>query len=414
MKAEIISIGDELLIGQVVNTNASWMAEQLNLAGIQVVRITTISDQEQDILTALEDASARAKVILLTGGLGPTRDDITKHSLCTWFGTRLVFHKPSFENAERIFRERGKKITAINRAQAEIPENCTPIQNDNGTAPGMWFERDGTTYVSLPGVPYEMKAMVRNHILPALAKRKNGHYIVYKMILTQGVGESFLSELISEWELALPENIKLAYLPQPGIVRLRLTATGPDREELGRQLRQKTDELLGLIPDLVFGFGEETLEENVGKLLKKKACSLSTAESCTGGYIAHLITSIAGSSEYFTGSVVAYDNAIKTGVLGVNEDTITSHGAVSEQTVVEMAEGIRKKFGTDYSIAVSGVAGPGGGSDQKPVGTTWIAIAGPQQNFVRKYLFGNNRERNIRVAAVTALNQLRLMIEKED
>jgi nicotinamide-nucleotide amidase len=231
------------------------------------------------------------------------------------------------------------------------------------------------------------------------------------MILTQGVGESALSEMIQDWELSLPENVKLAYLPQPGIVRLRLTATGPERDKLEEQLKSQSEKLVHLIPKLIFGFGEESLEENLGKLLKKHGKTLSTAESCTGGYIAHLITSIAGSSEYFTGSVVAYDNTIKTSLLGVQEDTIIQHGAVSEETVSEMAEGVKEKFRTDYSIAVSGVAGPGGGSDLKPVGTIWIAISGPEQHFTKKYLFGNHRQRNIRVAALTALNQLRLMIE---
>jgi nicotinamide-nucleotide amidase len=413
MKAEIISIGDELLIGQVVNSNASWMAEQLNLAGIPVVRITTISDEEKEILSALSEASSRADVILMTGGLGPTRDDITKHTLCKYFDTKLVFHQASYDNVEKLFLKRFRKITAVNRAQAEIPENCTPILNEHGTAPGMWFEQNSAVYVSMPGVPYEMQAMMKTYVLPELAKRENGQFIAYKMILTQGLGESALAEIIQDWELSLPENVKLAYLPQPGIVRLRLTAIGPDRDELQQQLESESQKLVELIPRLVFGFGDETLEENVGKLLKKYHLKLSTAESCTGGYIAHLITSIAGSSAYFTGTVVAYDNTIKTGILGVQEETIIRHGAVSEETVSEMAEGVKMKFGTDYSIAISGVAGPGGGSDLKPVGTTWIAISGPEQIFTKKYLLGNHRQRNIRVAALIALNQLRLMIEHD-
>lgn len=416
MKAEIISIGDELLIGQVVNTNATWMAEQLNLSGIGVVRITTISDQREDILSALEEAKRRADVILLTGGLGPTRDDITKSTLCEYFGTGLVFHQPSYDNIIRLFGHRGIKITGVNRAQAEIPESCTPLINENGTAPGMWFESGKSIYVSLPGVPYEMKSLMSGHVLPELSKRKNGRFVVYRVVLTQGVGESQLAEKISSWEDGLPEHVKLAYLPQPGIVRLRITATGPGRDALTSLVDQKVQELKELIPELIFGYGTDSLEEVVGKLLRDSHGSLSTAESCTGGYIAHLITSIAGSSDYFKGSVVAYDNSIKTGVLGVKELTLADHGAVSEPTVLEMAEGVRKKFDTRYAISVSGIAGPGGGTEYKVVGTTWIAVAGPKRLFTRKYIFGNNRQRNIRLAAVTALNQLRLMIlqDQED
>lgn len=410
MKTEIISIGDELLIGQVINTNASWIAEQLNLAGIEVIRITTIADKKEEILKALKEASDRAEVVLLTGGLGPTRDDITKNTLCEYFGSRLVFHKPSFKYVERLFSERGLPVKDINRKQAEVPHNCVPIVNENGTAPGMWFEKDNTTFVSMPGVPYEMKAMITSYVLPELLKKLNGLQVIHKKVLTQGVGESFLSELIRDWENSLPEYMKLAYLPQPGIVRLRLSGSGHDKIKLSIEMDNKIKVLQDLIPDLIFGFGEKTLEEVVGGLLKKDGMTLSTAESCTGGYIAHLITCIAGSSAYFKGSVIAYSNQIKTNIVGVKEDTLITHGAVSEQTVTEMALGVKKRFKTDFAIAVSGIAGPEGGTAQKPVGTTWIAVAGPDVLIVEKYLFGKNRQRNIRVAAVTALNKLRLMI----
>lgn len=410
MKTEIISIGDELLIGQVINTNASWIAEQLNLAGIEVVRITTIADKKEEILKTLKEASDRAEVVLLTGGLGPTRDDITKNTLCEYFGSRLVFHKPSFKYVEKLFSERGLPVRDINRKQAEVPHNCVPIVNENGTAPGMWFEKDNTTFVSMPGVPYEMKAMITSYVLPELLKKLNGLQVIHKKVLTQGVGESFLSELIRDWENSLPEHMKLAYLPQPGIVRLRLSGSGHDKTKLSIEMDDKIKVLQELIPDLIFGFGEKTLEEVVGGLLKKDGMTLSTAESCTGGYIAHLITSIAGSSAYFKGSVIAYSNQIKTNIVGVKEDTLVAHGAVSEQTVTEMALGVKKRFKTDFAIAVSGIAGPEGGTAQKPVGTTWIAVAGPDVLIVEKYLFGKNRQRNIRVAAVTALNKLRLMM----
>ncbi len=413
MKTEIITIGDELLIGQVVNTNASWIAEQLSLAGIDIVRVTTIADRREDILSSLKEASARADLILLTGGLGPTRDDITKHTLCEYFGSKLIFHEPSYEYVKKLFYSRGFPVREVNRRQAEVPDNCTPIINENGTAPGMWFEKDGKIYVSMPGVPFEMKPMVLNHVLPQLAGKKDGLQVIHKKLLTQGLGESFLSELIAEWEDALPPNMKLAYLPQPGMVRLRLTGSGTDARKLEKEMDARISSLAELIPDYVFGTGEVTLEEVTGRLLLERGMTLSTAESCTGGYIAHLVTSIPGSSGYFMGSVVAYSNQIKTGILGVKEQTLAEHGAVSEQTVKQMAEGVQKKFKTDYAIAVSGVAGPEGGSAEKPVGTTWIAIAGPGGVSAKRYSFGNDRLRNIRVASLTALNSLRLMILKE-
>ena len=412
MKAEIISIRDELLVGQVVNTNASWMAEQLNLTGIEVTRIVAIPDMKKDILQALSEASARADVVLLTGGLGPTRDDITKNTLCEYFGSSLIFHEPSLKNVEKLFHSRGLLVSDINRKQAEIPDNCNPITNNNGTAPGMWFEKEDVIYVSMPGVPYEMKAMITNYVLPKLSKRLNGLHIVHKTVLTQGVGESFLSEMIRNWEDRLPDYMKLAYLPQPGIVRLRLTGTGVDISSLKKEIDLHIEELVTIIPDLVFGYGEETLEEVVGEILKKENATLATAESCTGGYIAHLITSIPGSSAYFRGSVIAYSNQVKTASLGVKEETLIAHGAVSKHTVIQMAEGIRNKYDTDYAISVSGIAGPDGGTTEKAVGTTWISVAGPEKTIAKKFMFGKNRQRNIRLAAVTGLNMLRLMMIK--
>jgi nicotinamide-nucleotide amidase len=413
MRAEIISIGDELLIGQVVNTNASWMAGQLSMAGIAVARITTIADTHEEIIYALDEASARSEIILITGGLGPTRDDITKDALCKYFGARLVVHESTLQDIEKRFASRGWEINDINRRQAEVPDSCTPIPNGHGTAPGMWFEKEGRIYVSMPGVPYEMKAMLSNHILPELSKKINGKQVVHKIVMTQGMGESSLAELIKGWENRLPAHMKLAYLPQPGIVRLRLNGSGPDRKKLNLEMDQKMLELDAILQDLIFAREDTTLEKVVGQLLLEKNVRLSTAESCTGGYIAHLITSIPGSSAYFTGSVVAYSNSIKTGILGVQEECLIKHGAVSEQTVIQMANGVKQKFGTEYAIAVSGVAGPDGGTDEKPVGTIWIAVAGPETTTANKYLFGNNRERNIRLAAVTALNKLRHMIIKD-
>jgi len=406
MKAEIITIGDELLIGQVIDTNSAWIAEQLNLIGIRVVQITSISDHNGHIIKALEEASNRAEIILMTGGLGPTKDDITKDALCEYFNTKLAFNQDAYKNIERIFKLRGFRITPLNRAQAEIPENCTMLLNANGTAPGMWFEKDGKIYVSMPGVPFEMKSLMADHILPRL-QPLSLLSIIHRTILTQGVGESFLAAKIEAWETNLPVNIKLAYLPQPGIVRLRLSASGYDRHSLEKQVDESVKELYQLIPEYIFGEGDDTLEEIAGKLLKSHGYTLATAESCTGGYIAHLITGIAGSSAYFKGSVVAYSNEIKENILGVKPETLEKYGAVSEQTVQEMAEGIIEKFRVDCAIAVSGIAGPDGGNEEKPVGTTWICVQTPSGSITKKFTFGEHRGRNIRRAALAALDLLR-------
>ncbi len=408
MKAEIITIGDELLIGQVVDTNSAWLAEQLTMIGIQVRQITSISDSREHILTTLEEAAQRAGIILLTGGLGPTKDDITKHTLCEYFDTELFFHEESFKNVERLFRQRGFEVTELNRKQAEIPAAAEPLPNPNGTAPGMWFEKDRKIFVSMPGVPFEMKPMVTNHVLHRLAKRFNSKYIVHKTILTQGVGESFLAKTIEDWEDNLPENIKLAYLPQPGIVRLRLTAMGDDKEKLQKELDNQDEKLRRIIPDLIFGYGNDTMETVLADLIHRKQKTLTTAESCTGGYIAHLITSVPGSSEYYPGSVVSYSNEVKIAELGVKKEDLEKYGAVSEAVVRQMAEGVRRKFNTDYALAVSGIAGPDGGTDEKPVGTTWIALATPDKVQAQKLLFGEHRGRNIRKSALAALNMLRI------
>lgn len=406
MRAEIITIGDELLIGQVIDTNSAWMAEQLNLIGIKVAQITSISDNREHILTTLKEASTRADIILTTGGLGPTRDDITKYTLCEFFNTRLVFNQESFENIERIFRQRGYNMTLLNRAQAEIPENCTPLLNVNGTAPGMWFEYEAKIFVSMPGVPFEMKSLMEEHILPRL-QAMSSSTIVHRTILTQGVGESFLAAKIEAWETGLPPFIKLAYLPQPGIVRLRLTGSGPDKAKLESEINASIDALYELISEHIFGEGDDTLELIVGKLLKLHGYTLATAESCTGGYISHLITSIPGSSVYFKGSVVAYSNEVKENLLGVSPKTIEKYGAVSEETVFEMAAGIIRHLKVNCAISISGIAGPDGGTPEKPVGTIWICVLTPKGAETRKFTFGEHRGRNIRRAALAALDMLR-------
>lgn len=414
MKAEIISIGDELLIGQVINTNASWLAERLNSIGISVQQISVVSDNRQHIINSLNEAKGRADIIITTGGIGPTNDDITKTTFCEYFNTKLVFNEEAYKDIETLFKNRGVEVTELNRKQAEIPEKCKPLKNKNGTAPGMWFEEEGKIYISLPGVPFEMKAITSEYILPRLAEL-SGKTIYHKTILTQGMGESFLSEKIKDWEARLPEHIKLAYLPSPGIVRLRLTAAGSQQSAEG--IRQEVDKLIEelneIIPDLIYGYDDDTLEAIIGKILTKKRSYLATAESCTGGYIAHRITSVPGSSKYFLGSVVAYANDIKEGILKVRNVNFKKNGAVSEEVVKAMAEGIKGLFASSYAIATSGIAGPDGGTAEKPVGTTWIAIATPEKTIAQKFMLGDNRERNIVRASLTALNMLRkVLIEK--
>ncbi len=405
MTAEIITIGDELLIGQVIDTNSAWIAERLNSIGIKVHQITSISDNREHILKTLHEASSRARLILITGGLGPTKDDITKQTLCEFFSSHLVLNPVALKNVESLFRKRGMKVTELNRQQAMVPECCNVIPNENGTAPGMRFEKDGCIYISMPGVPFEMKAIIENYVIPELFKTSET-FILHRTILTQGIGESHLSAKIENWETSLPSQIKLAYLPQPGIVRLRLSASGNNEEQLKTLLKKAEQELLLLIPEYVFGFDTDTLEEVAGKILDNRGLTLATAESCTGGTIASLITSIAGSSGYFKGSIVAYSNQIKEKILSVPAPMLEQYGAVSMQVVETMAQNARILFQCDYSIAVSGIAGPSGGSVEKPLGTTWIAIATPDKIISQKFMFGDHRGRNIRKASLAALHML--------
>jgi nicotinamide-nucleotide amidase len=407
MKAEIVTIGDELLIGQVIDTNSAWIAEQLNLIGISVVQITSIPDSHSHILTTLAEAAKRADVIIMTGGLGPTKDDVTKLALCDYFKAHLVFDQPSYDNIERLFKNRGFVMTDVNRKQAEVLSCCDTLLNENGTAPGMWIRQDGKIYVSMPGVPFEMKSLMLNHVLPRL-KPLSKTTIIHRTILTHGVGESFLASKIENWESSLPSHIKLAYLPQIGMVRLRLSASGTSRDILSHELDELIVELYQLIPEHIFGEAEDNLETVVAKYLKEQNLTLATAESCTGGYLAHLITSVAGSSAYFNGSVISYSNEVKTNVLGVKPKTIETHGAVSRETVIEMAEGLKKVIKSDFTISISGIAGPDGGTDDKPVGTVWIAISTPYKGtLARKFQFGKIREHNIRRSALAALDMLR-------
>ncbi len=410
MNAEIISIGDELLIGQVVNTNASWMAAELNSAGINVLRISVVPDDAGQIKAAINEAATRAGIILLTGGLGPTKDDITKKVLIDFFGSKPIFHEPTFNHIKNLFAARNYPLSEANRQQAEIPDNCIPLPNRLGTAVGMWFEKNDKVFVSMPGVPFEMKALMKEQVVPRLKKKFKTTFIVHKTIMTSGIGESLLAERIKEWEDNLPPAIKLAYLPQPGIVRLRLSASSRNKEKTEAQIEHQCEQLKNYVPKAIFGYDDISMEESLGNLLKEKNLTISTAESCTGGYIAHLLTSIAGSSEYFKGSIVSYSNSIKIEQLGVAASDIDKHGAVSRQVAEQMASGAKKRLKTDYAISTSGIAGPGGGSEEKPVGTVWIGIAGPNGVKAKLFHFGEHRGRNIRRSALMALNILRLEI----
>lgn len=412
MKVEIITIGDEILIGQIVDTNSAWMAQKLNAIGANVSRIVTITDTLDDIKSALADAEKRADVVLITGGLGPTKDDVTKIALAEHYNCGFTLHEPIVEHIKKLFATFGKEITELNRQQANLPSACEPLQNDNGTAPGMWFDSDDTIVVSMPGVPYEMKGIMSEHVLPRLKKQFNLPPIVHRTVLTTGMGESWLSERIEDWESELPENVKLAYLPSPGRVRLRLSASGDEKDRLRKQIDDQVDKLLELIPELVYGYDNDTLEEVVGRLLLEKDASVGTAESCTGGNIAHRITSVPGSSKYFLGSVVSYANDVKINQLGVKDSDLAVHGAVSEPVIRQMAEGLRNLLKVDYAVATSGIAGPDGGTEEKPVGTVWISVATPKVTVSKKFQFGVNRARNIHVSSTAALNMLRKQLTR--
>lgn len=411
-RAEIITIGDEILFGQIIDTNTQWIGTQLTDIGIRPVRKTSVGDNKQDILDAFAQASKRVDIVIVTGGLGPTRDDITKHTFCEYFGTELEINQDALALITEFFAKRGRTMTELNIQQAALPKNCTYIPNLWGTAPGMWFEKDNVIYVSMPGVPYEMKSLMEFEILPRLKSRFSTQIIQHKSIRTIGIGESFLAERISAWEDALPAHIKLAYLPHFGQVRLRLTGTGIDQALLEKELNEQVGLVLPLIEEHVFGYDSDELETVIGELLVAQNATLGTAESCTGGYVANQITGIPGSSRYFQGSVVSYSNEVKMNVLGVSRDTLEAYGAVSEQTAREMAEGARKVLNTTFAISTTGIAGPDGGSAEKPVGTVWIACATPDETFTQLLTLRNNRKINIELTSSYALNLLRKTILK--
>ena len=408
--AEIIAIGDELLYGQIMDTNSHWISQELDTVGVRVVRKTTVGDNRTDILAAFEEASKRANLILITGGLGPTQDDLTKPLLAEFFGCNIVEVPEAVAAVSSYFLRRGREMTPLNILQGHLPTCCTYVPNEVGTAPGMWFEQKGCYWMSMPGVPHEMKKLVKDFVLPKLSQVFDLPVIYHKLIKTAGIGESWLADLINEWENALPSHIRLAYLPSLGHVKLRLTAFGEDKKVLAAEVDQQIQKILPTINNYVYGYNEETLETAVGKLLKNEGKTLALAESCSGGYISHLITAVPGSSQYFQGTVVPYHNALKEQLLGVSSATLAQHGAVSEATVREMALGVKKLFGVDFGLASSGIAGPDGGSPDKPVGTVWIACAGP--NFVEAKLLQLTQDRliNIQLTGVAVLNLLRICI----
>jgi len=419
MKAEILTIGDEILIGQITNTNSVWIAQQLNLIGVQVSQMSTVGDDVNAINHALLLAFTRAEIVLITGGLGPTKDDITKKVFADFFGVPLVEDKIVLADVTDYFAKRGRELNPINRAQAMVPEGCRIIKNHNGTAPGMWMQKDGVHFISMPGVPYEMQGMMTEYILPAFKKEFHLPVIYHKTVLTQGIGESAIAEIVNDWEDALVnKNIRLAYLPQPGMVKLRLSTIGRDASELRDNVEKEIDQLIQLLEKYIFGYetyGEDppSLQKIVSDILREKKKTLSLAESCTGGYLSSLFAAVPGASEILKGSIVPYSNEAKQKLVNVDATVFKEHGAVSSECVKQLASKVREKFGSDYAISISGIAGPTGGTDEKPVGTVWIAVASADKVLPLKFQFGDNRHRNIVSAAHAATNMLRKLILKE-
>ncbi|SFN85210.1 competence/damage-inducible protein cinA [Algoriphagus ornithinivorans] len=412
VKAEIIAIGDELLYGQIMDTNSHWISQQLDLKGVKVVRKTTVGDNREDILKAFSEAEKRADLVLITGGLGPTQDDLTKPLLAEYFNCPVIEVPDAVKAITEFFKRRGREMTPLNVLQGHLPSCCEYVPNPVGTAPGMWFDQNETYWMSMPGVPHEMKRLMNDFVLPKLPSLFELPVIYHKVIKTAGIGESWLADLIADWENALPEHIRLAYLPSLGHVKLRLTGFDKDLSQIQKEVENQIQLVLPKIEKYVYGFNEETLETAIGKLLKKAGKTLALAESCSGGYISHLVTSIPGCSDYFQGSLVPYHNQYKRDILGVKEDTLANFGAVSEETVHEMAKGIRSLFHADFGLASSGIAGPDGGTDEKPVGTVWIACAGDGFSEAKKLQLTQDRLLNIQLTGVAVLNLLRVCISQ--
>ncbi len=408
----LVSIGDELLLGQVVNTNAVWLSQKLFASGFEVQKISVISDKRPEIVDVLDYSVSRYDVVIMTGGLGPTNDDLTKQTLSEYFGKKLVLNREALDMIKSVVEKKGTRMNALNEAQAMLPEGAGLIKNPNGTAWGMIFEKNGTVVISLPGVPSEMKPMFEKEVLPYLKKNFKTLEFVYKTVHIKDIPESELAILLEAWEKQLPAHIKLAYLPQAGLVRLRLSASGPDRAVLVTEIENEIKKLSEIVGSHIAAYDDKPVEQEIGEMLKKYHWTVASAESCTGGYIAHLITSVPGASEYYKGSVVSYANETKTDILGVHPEDIEQYGAVSQPVVEQMAQGVKALIGTDFSVAVSGIAGPTGGTPEKPVGTTWIAVASPHGVVSKKFVFGADRGKNIKQTALQALNMLREAINK--
>ncbi len=410
MKTEIISIGDEILIGQTVNTNATWMGQELAKIGIKNNRTSTISDSYEDIIESLKLAESRSDLVLITGGLGPTKDDITKRVLCDYFDTELELNKEVLEEIKTFFAFRNKPFLKSNEMQAMLPKSCTVLPNKMGTASGMWFERNGKVFVSMPGVPYEMKHLMETGVFPKIKEQFKLQELAHRTILTHGIGESYLAEIIEDWETRLRSSeLDMAYLPSPGLVKLRVTSYKNDMELVDKFC----EELYPIIPEYIFGEGIITMQETLANLLKEKNTTISLAESCTGGFASHLLTKTPGSSSFYEGSIICYSYDIKEKELNVPKSILLENGAVSEQVVEILSEEVRKKYNTDYSIAISGIAGPTGGTPDKPVGTVWISVSSRTQVVSKRFSFGNNRERNISQSALAGFNMLRQLILNE-
>ncbi len=410
MQAEIITIGDEILIGQIVDTNSAWMSKELNTIGISVNRITSISDTKEAINSSLEEAMSRVDLVLMTGGLGPTNDDITKKTLSDYFACELIQDDGLYAKIEERLARYKIGMNAFNREQALVPDGARIITNNYGTAPCMWFTKDIKHVISMPGVPFEMKNIMEFEILPKLSEEFDCPHVLHQTIMVQGLGESVLAEMLQDWEANLPSVVKLAYLPSPGVVRLRMSLIGEDEAELKTIVEQQIEGLRVILGERIFAFNDEKIEQVIANLLLDKKKTLATAESCTGGNMAHLLTAMAGSSAYFEGSIVAYSNEVKATVLGVNSNSLEEFGAVSQEVVEQMASGVLKAIGTDYGIATSGIAGPDGGTDEKPVGTVWIAVTSKDKVVSEKFVFSKERGRNIRMASLAGFNMLRKMI----
>lgn len=408
---EIITIGDEILIGQIVDTNSAWMARELNKDGFRVHQITSVSDNEAHILQAFDGAFSRADIVLVTGGIGPTKDDITKQTLCKYFGTHLVHNQAVVDNIKEVFAHRGNVLNPLTLGQAMVPATATIIQNKRGSAPVTWFDKKGKVLVSMPGVPFEMEWIMSNEILPRLREQFKTPTLMHQTVLVVGWSESALAMKLTDWENELHPCLKLAYLPSPGLVKLRLSGFLPDATELASVIEAELVKLRLLLENSILAEEDAPVEEVIGKVLKEKGLWIATAESCTGGNLAKQITNVSGSSAYFKGSVVAYQNEVKVQELGVSEETLRQFGAVSQETVEEMAEGIRKKLNTDIGVGVSGIAGPTGATEGKPVGTVWISVCTQDKSLTRRFQFGNSRKRNVDLATLNAFAMIKECIE---